>query len=301
MRIVDARYEIMEDMLQSISIPERIELCGRLCYKSEYKITNESAIPFCSKIIKSGHLAVMEMAMIHVVINGLEPIVSNKYIKCQVIEKGKYIISGSIRAFIESDDFSIPIINGFLSQHFPWAFDPEEYGPYYNDESDMVRFAEPHEIPYEHKKIAVKLITNRAVSHEIVRHRPCSFLQESQRYCRYSEGKFGNQITVINPRPFFNPETNPISYKIWKDACEFSEYQYFRLLELGASAQAARTILPNSTKTEIIIYADTVEWEHIFSLRIPRSAEPSMRELTIPLQREMFEKGMIKKMTLWEK
>jgi thymidylate synthase (FAD) len=131
----------------------------------------------------------------------------------------------------------------------------------------------------KHRHIAVKFVVNRAVTHEIVRHRPCGFLQESQRYCRYSEDKFGNEVTFIRPL-FFAQESE--EYAVWKQTMLDAEQQYLNLLQTAAP-QAARTVLPNSCKTEIIVYANLEQWRHIFKLRCAKAAEPSMREVMIPL------------------
>jgi thymidylate synthase (FAD) len=134
----------------------------------------------------------------------------------------------------------------------------------------------------KHRHLAVKFIVNRAVTHEIVRHRVCSFLQESQRYCRYSEDKFGSEVTFI--KPLFWAEDSE-EYAVWRQATEETERLYFKLLETS-TPQAARTVLPNSCKTEIIVYANLEQWQHIFKLRCSKAAEPSMREVMIPLREE---------------
>jgi len=136
-----------------------------------------------------------------------------------------------------------------------------------------------------HRFVSVRFVVNRAVTHELVRHRPCSFLQESQRYCRYSQDKFDNQVTFVKPMFF---KEHSAEYMLWREAMEVTEAHYLKLLETS-SPQAARTVLPNSCKTEIIVYCNLVEWQHIFSLRTSQAAEPSMREIMIPLAKEMAE------------
>ncbi|MBZ9622987.1 FAD-dependent thymidylate synthase [Clostridium sp. FP2] len=140
-----------------------------------------------------------------------------------------------------------------------------------------------HEAMIEHNCISVRFICDRGVSHELVRHRLASFGQESTRYCNYSKDKFSNQITVIEPI-FWDKET--YGYELWNTACLFSEKAYFNLLEGGASPQEARSVLPNSLKTEIVVTMNLREWRHFFKLRTPQTAHPQMRELTIPLLAE---------------
>ena len=127
------------------------------------------------------------------------------------------------------------------------------------------------ELRLKHRHIGVKFIINRAVTHEIVRHRPCSFLQESQRYCRYAEDKFGNQVTFI--KPMFYDEASA-EFELWRKAMAETEKIYLQLLETS-TPQAARTVLPNSCKTEMIVYANLLEWKHIFSCGPP--GPPSLR------------------------
>ena len=141
----------------------------------------------------------------------------------------------------------------------------------------------PAKLLLRHRYIGVKFVVNRAVTHEIVRHRPCSFLQESQRYCRYSQDKFDNQVTFIKPM-FYIEGTE--EYKLWTQAMAETEKIYLRLLETS-TPQAARTVLPNSCKTEIIVYCNLEEWRHIFRLRTTKAAEPSMREIMVPLAMEL--------------
>lgn len=144
-----------------------------------------------------------------------------------------------------------------------------------------------HEAMIEHSSLSVKFIVDRGVSHELVRHRIASFSQESTRYCNYSKDKFGKEITVIEPC-FFSPLSD--SYTFWKHAMESAEAHYFSLLDSGATPQEARSVLPNSTKTEIIITADYREWRNFFKLRTAKAAHPQMREVTIPLLKELKRK-----------
>ena len=147
-----------------------------------------------------------------------------------------------------------------------------------------------HEAMIEHSSLSVKFVVDRGVSHELVRHRIASFAQESTRYCNYSKDKFGNEITVILPC-FFDTGmgilSNSLVYQEWKSACECAEERYFNLLKMGATPQQARTVLPNSLKTEITITANYREWRNFFKLRTPQSAHPQMREIAIPLLKEL--------------
>lgn len=147
-----------------------------------------------------------------------------------------------------------------------------------------------HEAMIEHSSLSVKFVVDRGVSHELVRHRIASFAQESTRYCNYSKDKFGNEITVILPC-FFDTGmgilSNSLVYQEWKLSCEWAEEHYFNLLKMGATPQQARTVLPNSLKTEITITANYREWRNFFKLRTAEASHPQMREITIPLLKEL--------------
>ena len=146
-----------------------------------------------------------------------------------------------------------------------------------------------HEAMLEHASITIKFVVDRGISHEIVRHRMASFAQESQRYCNYSKDEFGKEITFIIPY-FLDYKSE--GWNVWKNAMQEAEKTYFKMLELGFSPQEARAVLPNSTKTEIIMTANLREWRHFFKLRAADAtgaAHPQMKEVTIPLLAELKE------------
>lgn len=141
-----------------------------------------------------------------------------------------------------------------------------------------------HESVIEHEKITVKIICDRGVSHEIVRHRIASYSQESTRYCNYTDDKFGNELTFIKPC-FWDQNSN--EYNIWYKQMKSVEKNYFSLIDLGSTPEQARSILPNSLKTEIVITMNLREWRHFFKLRTSLKAHPQMREISLPLLNEM--------------
>lgn len=194
MKIINPGFEILTP-IDGESILKHIELCGRTCYKSEKKITDQSCRTFVKAIISRGHEAVLE-----------------------------------------------------------------------------------------HFNITVRITCDRGVSHEIVRHRLASYCQESTRYCNYSKDDFCGEITVIEPL-FLNHGTD--GYRIWKESCEMAEKGYFSLLEYGCSPQEARAVLPNSLKTEVVMTANLREWRHFFKLRCSSAAHPQIREIAVPLCKEL--------------
>jgi thymidylate synthase (FAD) len=137
-----------------------------------------------------------------------------------------------------------------------------------------------HESVLEHEKITVLIICDRGISHEIVRHRIASYSQESTRYCNYTDEKFGSELTFILP---CFCENNEKLLNIWKNQMKNIEETYFEMLKQKASPQEARSILPNSLKTEIVVTMNIREWRHFFNLRTTAKAHPQMREISIPL------------------
>ncbi|MBB5346371.1 FAD-dependent thymidylate synthase [Desulfoprunum benzoelyticum] len=300
MKIVEPSFEIQDDLDRS-SLAVRLEACGRVCYKSEDKITEDSAIPFVTKVSAHGHNSVLEMAVATFDVT-CRPALLAQLFACQprflIIDPtpAGCIVTGSIRAYreISLQHCDNPIVNGILavlhgktSYLFEGVFSADKVLPREPGlDIRKMSLSEVENMPMpllrRHRHVGVRFIVNRAVTHELVRHRPCSFLQESQRYCRYSQDKFGNQVTFIKP-VFF--EKGTAEYSLWQQAMEETERLYLQLLETS-TPQAARTVLPNSCKTEIIMYCNISEWKHIFSLRTTQAAEPSMREIMIPLAAE---------------
>jgi len=139
-----------------------------------------------------------------------------------------------------------------------------------------------HESVLEHAYMSVRFIVDRGVSHELVRHRLCSLSQESTRYCDYSKEKFDHSITFIKPC-FWDEDSN--QYDIWKANMAVSESTYFLLLN-SSKPEEARSVLPNSTKTEVVMTANFREWRLVFKLRTSKAAHPQMREVMIPLFEE---------------
>ena len=143
--------------------------------------------------------------------------------------------------------------------------------------------ASGHHSVIEHANISVRFICDRGVTHELVRHRLAAFSQESTRYANYAKDKFGNEITVIKPLFWDEQDQN---YQTWLQAMDMAEKAYMTLLENGAKAQEARSVLPNSLKTEIVMTANLREWRHVLNLRCGRPSHPQIRQIMLPLLAE---------------
>ena len=295
MKIIEPSVELLRTGLEKEFMrPEQfIEKVGRTCYKSEDKITDDSAAKFVSNLIKRGHEAMIEhwsliftmsgdtMSQIQYDWNtiGIKP-------HLRFTDYARYVVSGNMRAW---RDFANDLLSkfGFIPNYmhgmilnYPMFFpEYQDYVPKYIggiilkpiDISDLTNRER-----LVHQDITVKFICDRGVSHELVRHRVASFAQESTRYCNYGDDKFGNEITVI--RPSWCGKHSDL-YKRWFEGCLSSECAYLTLLAEGATPQQARAVLPNSLKTEVIMTMNLAGWNHFFILRRAKGAHPDMQEV----------------------
>ena len=281
MKIIKPSATIIEDELSELSIYQRIDACSAICYQRPPKPTEEEAQEFCRKMLSVKHMSTLEMARISVMLptRNADNFLDSKYIDCEPVSFGDCCVSGSVRAFMELEGYWMDMLKeGFLAYHYPIFF-----GNYVTGiDFSSVRFALPGEIPWQHKHVAARFIVNRAVSHELVRHRPCTFLQESQRYCRYEDD-------VVFIEPLWAQRGDWLRSEWLKDMERDEERYKFRLLH-KLSPQEAREKLPNSTKTELICYASLPQWKHMFDLRCSPAADPEMRRVMVPLREEFKEK-----------
>lgn len=295
MKIIEPSATIIEDELSALSIYQRIDACASVCYQRPPKPTEEEAQEFCRGMVKRGHLATLEMAVVPLVCPAycvsmsdyvkFDMITSDKYTSDSYTGPPMYVVTGSMRALMEADNsFNV---SAFLAGEFPVFFKIPEGLSNDFDSMEEIRFAQPHEIPWQHQHVAVRFIVNRAVSHELVRHRPCSFLQESQRYCRYED-----EVVFIRPEWFDKSKqsTSGSAEYDWEAHINACECRYKEFLYRKFSPQQARAVLSNSTKTELIVYASLSQWKHIFSLRDSKAADPEMRRVMAPLHQEFREK-----------
>jgi thymidylate synthase (FAD) len=264
-------------------IYKHIEKCTRVAYKSEDKITEDSAASFIDKLLKMKHLAPMEFGTIHFKIPTTllktfaeDLIFCNLYnvewIKCKTVDNYTYFTT-NYRHWLELEKKVSYIREYFNSED-------NEYYP---------------------KRYTVKLITNRAVSHEVVRHRTMSFIQESQRFCAYNKDKFNNEVTFIKPcwlaikegtyteknyhDNFYTSKNIEYDFMIHLLTAEAT---YFKLLKEGWKPQQARVVLPNSTKTELYMCGFKEAWEHFFELRDNKIVDPQMYDLAHPMHQDFI-------------
>lgn len=309
MKLIKPSFKIWNQPAGLEGVYKQIEKVGRVCYKSEDKMTEDSAKPFVERMTKSGHGAMLEHGTVYLKVTnkGLsldnydKNQVENKYISnpYSKVIFGKYPKYNSYEEKLEATqevyittNYRVLVENGWLD--------------------DLQYICEPTE--FHEKRVTVKFICDRGVSHEFVRHRVMSFAQESTRYCNYSKDKFGNELTFIIPNWLDIPEGNYEIPAFWdKETCKLmskyagdentyasiqtflsgiglSEQQYLSLIEDGWKPQQARAILPNALKTELVVTGFVSDWKHFLFLRTPMNAHPQARELAIPLQEEFIER-----------
>lgn len=291
MRLIKPYSEIWEQLAGLEGVYKQIERVGRVCYKSEDKITEDSAKLFVDRMIKSGHGGVLEHGTIYL----LKPM-EYKGVYVPGIEWKKYVMNPYTRTNLCSinDQNTIAITTNYrVLVENNWL-------------DDLKYICEPTE--FHEKRITVHFVCDRGVSHEFVRHRVMSFAQESTRYCNYSKDKFNNELTFIQPC-WLNDEKLKLygSYhtvirdkspeSIFIANLNNAEKDYLDLIKLGWKPQEARAVLPNSLKTELIVTGFVSDWKKFFRLR-SRIAEtgkphPQAQELADPLMEEFIARKYI--------
>lgn len=289
MKLIKPSFEIWEQPTGLEGAYKQIEKVGRVCYKSEDKITEDSARPFVHRMIKSGHGAMLEHGTVYLFCpteeyvdsngdvqyyNPLEKYQNNNYSALVDSNEGIYVTT-NLRVLVE---------NGWMG--------------------DLQYLCEPTE--FHEKRVTVHFVCDRGVSHEFVRHRVMSFAQESTRYCNYSKDKFDNQITFIQPSwIILDKEIDSINelcllagqYDRENPNLRYlaslvdANYTYILLLNKGWTPQQARAVLPNSLKTELIVTGFTSDWNHFFDLRARGTTgapHPQAKELAEPLMKEFI-------------
>lgn len=289
MRLIKPSFEIWEQEPGLEGVYKQIERAGRVCYKSEDKIAEGTAKAFVDRMIASGHGAMLEHGTVYLEIPdyGVSRLKFEKYMRNPYSTS----ISSDVDSSYITTNLRVLVENGWLN--------------------DLEYQCEPTE--YHEKRITVKFVCDRGVSHEFVRHRVFSFAQESTRYCNYSKGKFGYQLTCIIPSWLGLEEGSysleDVEEKYDKcliiDRCKnaeeasfvralcHAEREYFDLLELNWKAQQARDVLPNSLKTELVMTGTIKQWEGFFKLRDAGSAHPQAYELAHPLHEEFIKRGYV--------
>lgn len=271
MKLIKSQAELIPQSPKLSGLFKHIELCGRVSYKSEDKITDDSTSTFIQRLINNKHYAVLEHGTVYL----------------------KYFWSGSVCPLCNQTDidevldfycqnpYSVVNYNGndvYITTNYRVLVENNRLG-------DLQYLSEPTE--FHELRLTFKLTIDRAVAQEVTRHRSLSFVMESQRYCNYSKNKFGNEVTFIIPswvdisegsytsKPI-KSGSDKIAINSIEDSCtqgflcslEYCEEQYLELLKRGWSPQQARGVLPNATKTELIVTGFEKDFSHFFDLRV---------------------------------
>lgn len=255
MKLIKPNLEILEQQPGLDGIYKQIELAGRTCYKSEDKITEDSAKAFVDRMIASGHGAMLEHGTVYLKVKDTKTInkyLINKYTKVNIILESDSPYSANYEVAYITTNYRVLVENDWLD--------------------DLQYVCEPTE--HHEKRITVKWTCDRGVSHEFVRHRVFSFAMESTRYCNYSKDKFGNELTFIIPTWYAEDPKNDKECCMNSEfelTCEECEKSYLRVLSWGGKPQEARQYLPFSLKTELVMTGFESDWKHFFSLRSPKA------------------------------
>ena len=294
MKLIKPSFEILDQQCGLEGIYKQVEMAGRTCYKSEDKITEDSAKEFVDRMIKSGHGAMLEHGTVYLAIpisewrctdDYRDSYISNPYsnVNDSLVDwennEGTVYITTNLRVLVE---------NGWLD--------------------DLQYICEPTE--YHEKRITVKFITDQGILREFTRHRVFSFAVESTRYCNYSKNRFSHEITFIQPNwisdkdienyhmdfgYFTDQDTNHITaVNRFISALKNAEYFYMELIKLGWKPQQARNILPLATKCDMVMTGFVSDWENFFELRDAASAHPQAQELAHSLHETFIQRGLIK-------
>lgn len=295
MKLISSRAELLPWLSGLEGVYKTIEVAGRTCYKSEEKITDDSAKGFVDRMVASKHTAMLEHGTVYLQLPDTEDFVfyhENPYSKLRLCPDGSFAVTTNYRVLVENNKL----------EDLKYICDPMEY----------------HEMRY-----SFKFTTDRGVSHELVRHRVFSFAQESTRYCNYSKDKFGNELTFIRPSwsslpfgefkallPAKDLPNGAVAYNdnrfaeasdcdqdiIFVRTCLQAEGSYKALLDKGCTPQEARQVLPNALKTEIVMTGFASDWRFFFDLRLfgkTGAPHPDMKALAERAYIEASKQGIL--------
>lgn len=291
MRLVKPSWEIWEQEPGIQGIYKAIERAGRICYRSEDKITEDSAQPFVDRLVKNGHGAMLEHGTVYLKLTPSEIHIYHKY------RDNPYT---NVNVVNSEDPYPVPTY--YISTNYRVLVEN-------NWLNDLKYLCEPTE--FHEKRVCVHFTSDIATLREFFRHRTMSMAQESTRFCSYNKDKFNSELVFI--RPFWLNEDDT-SYYLFIDALKQAELSYMNLIKGEAkiihqrsskeqevftekfdswAAQQARAVLPLCTKSEAVMTGFVSDWRHFFELRCPSNAHPQARELAIPLSDEFVRRGLI--------
>lgn len=284
MKLINSSYEILEQGEGLQGIYEQIERVGKTCYKSEVK-GGESAKKFVEKMIANQHYAMLEHGTVYLAI----PITTGHSGGSEInYMHNKYSVVTESEGLSMKDEYNDPCDCWCVTTNLRVLVE--------NGWMDDLKYYLCEPTQWHVKRVCVKFICDRGVSHELVRHRVFSFAQESTRYCNYSQNRFGKDFTFIKPAWYDSAEPR---IKLDFEAClDWCASTYLGLLEQQYTPQQARQTLPNALKTEVCMtgFVDDAGWKHFFDLRAldkTGPAHPDMKALALPLYTDFIQRGLI--------
>ena len=262
MKLIESKVEIINQSDYTVDgMYKMIELAGRNCYKSEYKITEDSAKSFVDRMLSLHHRSVLEHGTVYLKIDlDTYLIKGTKYYTNPYSKTYKHTFEDGTTYVFITTNYRVLVENNWLD--------------------DLKYICEPTE--YHEKRITVRFICDRGILAEFTRHRTFSFSAESTRYCNYSKNKFGNELTFIIPTWYVEDPKNDKECCMKSEfelTCEECEKSYLRVLSWGGKPQEARQYLPFSLKTELVMTGFASDWKHFFELRCAPSAHPDAQKL----------------------
>ena len=300
MKLIKPSHQIIEPTGYTIDdIYKSIELAGRVSHKSEDKITEDSAKTFVGRMLNMKHLATCEFGTVYLEYHVQDPSVIGE----PNYHKQQEELNSLIKKYANNKYSCIKV-----NHYYDTVFITSNYRVLVENNwlGDLRYLCIP--TSFHERRYTVKFICDRGVTHEFVRHRPFSFMQESTRYCNYSKGKFNNELTFIIPcwsnieeqdyGDIFNvKEPNntlaPNEYA-FIDALRTSEAHYIGMVSNDWKPEQARAILPNALKTELYMCGYAEDWKHFFELRDDKQhAHPQAYELAHPLHEEFIKRGYV--------
>lgn len=284
MKLINSSYEILEQGVGLQGIYEQIERVGKTCYKSEVK-GGESAKNFVEKMIANQHYAMLEHGTVYLAI----PITTGHSGGSEInYMNNKYSVVTESEGLSMRDEYNDPCDCWCVTTNLRVLVE--------NGWMDDLKYYLGEPTQWHVKRVCVRFICDRGVSHELVRHRVFSFAQESTRYCNYSKDRFDNAITFI--KPVWYEGVNQRIQQDFEATLDWTESTYLGLLKEGLTPQQARQVLPNALKTEVCMtgFVDDAGWKHFFDLRAldkTGPAHPDMKALALPLYTDFIQRGLI--------
>ena len=262
MKLIESKVEVIDQLPGLEGVYKQIELAGRTCYKSEDKITEDSAKEFVYRMIKLGHGAMLEHGTVY--LEAPEEFIGLHFCKYMDDKYSKVVHHQGLGYWFVTTNLRVLVENNWLD--------------------DLKYICEPTE--HHEKRITARFTCDMGVGRELTRHRTLSFAQESTRYCNYSKSKFGAELTFICPEWYKKTLEN--THAGFERFLEEAQEIYITLLDQGYTAQEARQVLPLALKTEIVVTGFESDWKHFFKLRTSGAAHPDMRKLAINLKEQLY-------------